>query len=144
MASASPSREASPRRSRSQPTRHHRHAPRSPSSWCSAGSTDADSRVVVRSGFRCHRPYDAAVRPRHSLGIVVACAALAAAPAAHAGLTLTPAFSGSVSSPMYVTSPPGDSHRLFIVTRLGVIRVAVDGVLQSTAFLTIPNVWQTG
>jgi glucose/arabinose dehydrogenase len=79
------------------------------------------------------------------LGIVVACAGLAAAPAAHAGLTLTPAFTGgAVSAPMYVTSPPGDSHRLFIVTRPGVIRVAVDGVLQSTPFLTIPNVWQSG
>src|SRR4051794_21766990 len=40
---------------------------------------------------------------------------------------------------MYVTSPPGDSHRLFIVTRPGVIRVAFDGVLQATPFLDISS-----
>ena len=62
---------------------------------------------------------------------------LTLAPAAHAALSLTPAFTGSVSQPTYVTAPPGDSHRLFIVTRPGVIRVAVDGVLQSTPFLDI-------
>src|ERR1700761_5717411 len=84
------------------------------------------------------------VRPRRFLTLLLACAGLAAAPSAQAGLTLTPAFTGSVSLPMYVTSPPGDSHRLFIVTRTGTIRVAVDGVLQSTPFLTIPNVWTTG
>jgi glucose/arabinose dehydrogenase len=69
-----------------------------------------------------------------------------AAPA-NATLSLTPAWSsgGSVSLPMYVTSPPGDPHRLFIVTRPGVIRVAVDGVLQSTPFLDIhTRVWQSG
>jgi glucose/arabinose dehydrogenase len=41
-----------------------------------------------------------------------------------------------------VTPPPGDSHRLFIVTRTGVIRVAVDGVLQPAPFLDISaQVW---
>jgi len=46
---------------------------------------------------------------------------------------------------MYVTAPAGDSHRLFIVTRPGVIRVAVDGVLQSTPFLDIhARVWTPG
>jgi glucose/arabinose dehydrogenase len=72
--------------------------------------------------------------------------ALASAAPAQATLSLTPAFSGgSVSQPMFVTAPPGDSHRLFIVTRPGVIRVAVDGVLQSTPFLDISsNVWTTG
>ena len=74
----------------------------------------------------------------------VAAAALAAAAPASADLTLEPAFSGSVSLPMYVTSPPGDSHRLFVVTRPGVIYVAVDGVLQSTPFLDLHNtVWSS-
>jgi glucose/arabinose dehydrogenase len=67
---------------------------------------------------------------------------LAVAGAAHATLTLTPAFTDPISQPMYVTAPPGHSHRLFIVTRPGVIRVAVDGVLQTTPFLDIhARVW---
>jgi glucose/arabinose dehydrogenase len=66
-------------------------------------------------------------------------------PAANAGVTTVPAFTGTVTAPMYVTSPPGDSHRLFIVTRPGVIDVAVDGVLQPTPFLDIhQRVWQSG
>jgi glucose/arabinose dehydrogenase len=74
-----------------------------------------------------------------------AVAALTAAAPAQAALKLTPAFTGSVAQPMYVTSPPGDSHRLFIVTRPGMIRVAVDGVLQTTPFLDIhTRVWTTG
>src|SRR6188472_719342 len=73
--------------------------------------------------------------------VALALALVVAAPA-HAKLTLTPAFTGSVSKPMYVTAPPGDSHRLFIVTRPGVIYVAVDGVLQLTPFLDISSqVW---
>src|SRR5918911_4058048 len=79
------------------------------------------------------------------VGTIAVVAALVGAGAAHAALTTVPAFSGSVSAPMYVTAPPGDSHRLFIVTRPGVIRVAVDGVLQSTPFLDIhTRVWQSG
>jgi glucose/arabinose dehydrogenase len=89
------------------------------------------------------------VRARIASGRIVAtlttAAVLAVASPAHGSLTLTPAFTGSVSQPMYVTAPPGDSHRLFIVTRPGVIRVAVDGVLQSTPFLDIhARVWTPG
>ncbi|HEY1595896.1 MAG TPA: PQQ-dependent sugar dehydrogenase [Thermoleophilaceae bacterium] len=43
----------------------------------------------------------------------------------------------SFSSPMYVTSPPGDSHRLFVVERAGDVRVLVDGTEQATPFLDI-------
>jgi glucose/arabinose dehydrogenase len=65
---------------------------------------------------------------------------LALCGSASAKLTLEPAFTGgTVNLPMYVTSPPGDSHRLFIVERTGVIRVAVDGVLQPTPFLDISD-----
>jgi hypothetical protein len=68
---------------------------------------------------------------------------LVVAAPANAALSLTPAFTGgSVGQPMYVASPPGDTHRLFIVTRPGVIRVAVDGVLEPTPFLDIQTrVW---
>jgi len=76
-------------------------------------------------------------------GLIMALALLAflaGAVPAQATLKLTPAFTGGmVDLPMYVTSPPGDSHRLFIVTRTGVIRVAVDGVLQPTPFLDISD-----
>lgn len=87
------------------------------------------------------------MRPGTALrGALIALAVtLAPASSAHASLSLTPAFSGSVSQPMYVTAPPGDTHRLFIVTRPGVIRVAVDGVLQPTPFLDIhTRVWTSG
>ncbi|HEX4718895.1 MAG TPA: PQQ-dependent sugar dehydrogenase [Thermoleophilaceae bacterium] len=81
---------------------------------------------------------------RLALAFATAATLIAAAPA-QATFHLAPAFTGSVSQPMYVTSPPGDSHRLFIVTRPGLIRVAVDGVLQSTPFLDIhTRVWTTG
>ncbi|MEA2495786.1 MAG: hypothetical protein QOJ29_3697 [Thermoleophilaceae bacterium] len=78
-----------------------------------------------------------AVRP--ILFLVATTAALLWAPPACAALKLDPAFSGTVSQPMFVTAPPGDSHRLFVVSRSGVIRVAVDGVLQSTPFLDISS-----
>jgi glucose/arabinose dehydrogenase len=81
-------------------------------------------------------------------GIVTLAACLAllgVAGSAQGALTTQAAFSGSVTQPMYVTAPPGDSHRLFIVTRPGVIYVAVDGVLQSTPYLDIKSrVWQSG
>src|SRR5437868_2938009 len=75
--------------------------------------------------------------------VVAMLAFLGVAVPAQAMLSLTPAFrGGSVELPMYVTSPPGDSHRLFIVTRPGVIYVAVDGKLQSPPFLDISSqVW---
>jgi glucose/arabinose dehydrogenase len=58
---------------------------------------------------------------------------------ADAGITLVPAFSGSATAPIYVTAPPGDSTRLFVVERGGRIRVAVDGVMQGTPFLDISS-----
>jgi glucose/arabinose dehydrogenase len=79
--------------------------------------------------------------------LVVALAAgsaLVAAGPAHGALKLTPAFTGSVIQPTYITSPPGDSRRLFIVTRPGVISVAIDGTLQSTPFLDIQSRVYTG
>ncbi|MEA2482424.1 MAG: hypothetical protein QOC55_371, partial [Thermoleophilaceae bacterium] len=77
---------------------------------------------------------------------VLAIAGLLAAAPAQAGLTLTPAFTGgSVTNPMFVTAPAGDSHRVFVVTRPGVIRVAVDGVLQPAPFLDLSaRVWTNG
>src|SRR5438552_2860184 len=42
--------------------------------------------------------------------------------------------------PTYQTSPPGDTHRLFVVQQGGAIRLVLDGTLQTTPFLTVPNV----
>jgi glucose/arabinose dehydrogenase len=44
---------------------------------------------------------------------------------------------GSFSSPVYVTAPPGDSRRLFVVEQGGVIRVVRDGHVLPTPFLDI-------
>src|SRR3954453_10422951 len=43
-----------------------------------------------------------------------------------------------IAVPPYVASPPGDTHRLFVVEQNGQIQLIKDGV-QST-FITVPNV----
>ena len=58
-------------------------------------------------------------------------------PAAASGATLGLSRVGSFSNPVYVTSPPGDSHRLFVVEQPGVIRVVEDGKTLSKPFLDI-------
>jgi glucose/arabinose dehydrogenase len=67
---------------------------------------------------------------------------LVAAPA-NAGMSLVPAYTDSVpdpvDTPIYVTAPPGDTSRLFVVERGGRIRVAVNGVIQDTPFLDITS-----
>jgi glucose/arabinose dehydrogenase len=51
-----------------------------------------------------------------------------------------------LNNPIYLTHSPGDASRLFIVGRGGTIRVLnlSSGVLETTPFLTIPNVDTTG
>ena len=44
---------------------------------------------------------------------------------------------GGLSKPVYVTSPPGDPSRLFVVEQEGTIRIFQDGSLLSTPFLDI-------
>jgi glucose/arabinose dehydrogenase len=44
---------------------------------------------------------------------------------------------GSFDSPVYVTSPPGDRRRLFVVEQSGRIRVVTDGHKRSRPFLDI-------
>lgn len=46
---------------------------------------------------------------------------------------------GGLSHPLFVTSPPGDRHRLFVVERTGTIRIIKDGVLLPTPFLDITD-----
>jgi glucose/arabinose dehydrogenase len=61
---------------------------------------------------------------------------LALAPAsAHAAVTLVQV--GTFDHPVYVTAPPNDTHRLFVVEQPGRIREVIDGVVQPTPFLDI-------
>jgi glucose/arabinose dehydrogenase len=53
--------------------------------------------------------------------------------AASAGLTTV----GNFNSPVYVTAPPGDPHRVFVVERSGHVRVVKDGTVLPTPFLDI-------
>src|SRR5436853_3279921 len=62
---------------------------------------------------------------------------LAVPPGAAAALTL--AQIGTFSSPIYVTTPPGDTARLFVVEQGGAIRVVRDGVTLGTPFLDITS-----
>jgi glucose/arabinose dehydrogenase len=70
---------------------------------------------------------------RRSVGLALATALLCAAPAP-AAPRLTPV--GTFDQPVYVTAPPGDPHRLFVVEKKGTIRVMVDGGAPKT-FLDI-------
>jgi glucose/arabinose dehydrogenase len=44
---------------------------------------------------------------------------------------------GRFDSPVFVTSPPGDRRRLFVVEQAGRVRVMVDGRVRATPFLDI-------
>src|ERR1043166_297416 len=67
--------------------------------------------------------------PIHGAG-----ARVAAQPAA---LLLAPV--GSFNYPTYVTSPPGDQHRLFVTEQPGVVKLVLDGAVQSTPFLDVTS-----
>jgi len=58
-------------------------------------------------------------------------------------LALDTLFTG-LSHPLYVTTPPGDRSRLFVVERTGTIRIAKNGVLQTKPFLDITAEVSTG
>jgi glucose/arabinose dehydrogenase len=51
-----------------------------------------------------------------------------------------------LSSPLFVTAPPGDANRLFIVQQGGQIRILslTTGVLNATPFLTVSNITTAG
>ena len=44
---------------------------------------------------------------------------------------------GTFGRPVFVTSPPGDDHRLFVVEQTGTVRVVEDGVVLPTPFLDL-------
>jgi glucose/arabinose dehydrogenase len=67
---------------------------------------------------------------------VLAIVLLALAPAAARAATVTLAKIGDFSSPVYVTAPPGDLSRVFVVERGGTIKVVKDGAISTFADLT--------
>jgi glucose/arabinose dehydrogenase len=66
---------------------------------------------------------------------VLATAALLAPVGAAASPQLVPV--GTFDNPMYVTAPPGDRSRLFVVERAGTVRVVADGARRPGAFLDL-------
>jgi glucose/arabinose dehydrogenase len=63
------------------------------------------------------------------------------APVSGTNLALEPVASG-LDEPLFVTSPPGDT-RLFIVEKLGVIKIVKNGQVLPTPFLEIPVVGES-
>ena len=49
-----------------------------------------------------------------------------------------------LSAPLYVTAPPGDPDRLFIVEQGGRIRIFEDGALKPLPFLDLSSITSTG
>jgi glucose/arabinose dehydrogenase len=75
---------------------------------------------------------------RRSLILLAAVSVLAPTVPAHAaGVRL--AKVGSFDQPLYVTAPPGDRHRVFVVEQTGRIRVIRDGRKLATPFLDLRN-----
>jgi glucose/arabinose dehydrogenase len=58
---------------------------------------------------------------------------------AHAAAGVRLARVGSFDQPLYVTAPPGDRHRIFVVEQTGRIRVIRDGRKLATPFLDLRN-----
>jgi hypothetical protein len=51
---------------------------------------------------------------------------------------------GTFSSPVYLTAPPGDRHRLFVVEQGGRIRIVRDGKKLATPFLNVSGAISSG
>ncbi|MEA2440335.1 MAG: hypothetical protein QOH76_1759 [Thermoleophilaceae bacterium] len=81
--------------------------------------------------------------PLRLLTLLAALTAIASfAPPASAALHLSPI--GNFSQPVYITAPPGDPHRVFVVEQEGRIIEVRDGVKQSPAFLGITRDVKSG
>jgi glucose/arabinose dehydrogenase len=66
-------------------------------------------------------------------------AATSASAPAHAAAGVKLVRVGNFDQPVYVTAPPGDRHRVFVVERTGRIRVIRDGHKLATPFLDLRN-----
>jgi glucose/arabinose dehydrogenase len=82
-----------------------------------------------------------------ALGTMLACGSDAAGPEqlpeGTVGVGLEQVASG-IGFPLYVTAPPGDTDRIFIVNKGGTIRIVKAGTLLTTPFLDITTLVSTG
>ena len=96
--------------------------------------------------FQGPSPTTAASTPTPTAGITPAGdgtpAAQAAAAANAPAVALQPV--GTFDQPVYVTSPPGDTSRLFVVEKTGRIRIVKDGSALTTPFLDISGLVSNG
>lgn len=73
-----------------------------------------------------------------SAALSLACGGDDGGPPANDVFALTSVVSG-LDEPVYLTAPPGDSTRLFIVEKAGVVRIFTNGALLDTPFLDISD-----
>jgi glucose/arabinose dehydrogenase len=75
------------------------------------------------------------IRAALALACAAVCALAATAPLASGAVALTPV--GTFQRPVFITAPPNDVERVFVVERQGVVRLLVNGVVQPTPYLDI-------
>jgi len=84
------------------------------------------------------------VSPSSLISAALAAAALAAAAAPRAAAKVGLKKVGSFDQPVWVTAPPGDTHRLFVVEKTGGIRVVKNGRKLARPFLSLRGRVTTG
>jgi glucose/arabinose dehydrogenase len=94
------------------------------------------ARTATRRG-RVHVPPGLALAATAGLALLISPSATATAAAA---VRTRLVEVGRFAQPLYVTAPPGDPSRLFVVERGGDIRVLVDGRRRPRPFLRVPGV----
>jgi hypothetical protein len=75
------------------------------------------------------------IRAALALACAAVCALAATVPLASGAVALTPV--GTFERPVFITAPPNDVERVFVVERQGVVRLLVNGVVQPTPYLDI-------
>jgi glucose/arabinose dehydrogenase len=100
--------------------------------------------VREHGNFSPSRPFIRVMPALKLIGSLLAVAALAAATAGSASAATSLAKVGDFDSPTYVTAPPADAHRVFVVNKNGTINVVHDGTILSTPFLDLSGSIVTG
>ena len=76
-----------------------------------------------------------------SIGVLVLCAVVFAQGSSERAGADVPDVAltslGTFAQPLYVTSPPGDPGRIFVVEREGTVRVVKNGVVLPTPFFDV-------
>ncbi len=98
----------------------------------------------------CHPPFLSAVVTGLLVLVISACngggdspQSEPAAPPSSTGLTLQPVTT-ALTFPVFLTSPPGDATRLFVVEKRGTIRIIRDGTLLPGQFVNLMGQVSTG